>query len=385
MLSCAVCFCIPHIVFIRRNVIFYYPYEILLGELFLTPKNRRYNSIFIGFITLVIVALTVVLVLNFIRYTNRFAFSSDDTPYDRYYVMITDNPKSSFWQSVYKSALEAARESNDCLEMISDNLSRDYSVYELMEIATISGVDGIIVSADESEEMTELIDRAAANGIQVVTLYNDNSASSRLSYVGVSNYNLGKQYGELILKIAQEKKFTEDKIEVVIFADVNSADAAQNLMFTAVQETVDSENPEKRSIHPPIELTIYGVDTTSELSVEESIKTFLLKDRESLPEIVVCLNEMDTVAAYQTVVDYNEVGLVDILGYYDSEVILNGIERNVIYATISTDTEQMGRYSVNALTEYFEYGYTSQYFTSDISVITKDNVAQYMEEYEDEN
>jgi ribose transport system substrate-binding protein len=298
--------------------------------------------------------------------------------------MIADNPKSSFWQSVYKSALEAAKGSNDCLEMISDNLSRDYSVYELMEIATISGVDGIIVSADESEEMTELIDRAAANGIQVVTLYNDNSASARLSYVGVSNYNRGKQYGELILKIAQEKKFTDDKIEVVIFADVNSADAAQNLMFTAVQETVDSENPEKRSIHPPIELTIYGVDTTSELSVEESIKTFLLKDRESLPEIVVCLNEMDTIAAYQTVVDYNEVGLVNILGYYDSEVILNGIDRNVIYATISADTEQMGRYSVNALDEYFRYGYTSQYFTSDISVITKDNVAQYMEDT-DEN
>ncbi len=351
----------------------------------MTPKKRRYNSIFIGFITLVIVALTVVLVINFIRYTNRFGISSDDTAYDRYYVMITDNPKSSFWQSVYKSALEAASASNDCLEMISDNLSRDYSVYELMEIATVSGVDGIIVSADESKEMTTLIDKAEANGIQVVTLYSDNSASERLSYVGVSNYNLGKQYGELILKIAQEKKFSNDKIEVVIFADANSANAAQNLMFTAVQETVDAEDDELRETHPPIELTIYGVDSTSELSVEESIKTFLLKDRESLPEIVVCLNEMDTVAAYQTVVDYNEVGLVDILGYYDSEVILNGIDRNVIYATISTDTEQMGRYSINALTEYFEYGYTSQYFTSDISVITKDNVAQYMEEYEDEN
>ena len=351
----------------------------------MTPKNRRYNSIIIGIITLVIIALTIVLVINFIRYTNRFAFSNEDETYDRYYVMITDNPKSSFWQSVYRSALDEAKGSNDCIEMISDNLSRDYSVYELMEIATISGVDGIIVSADESREMTELIDKATSNGIQVVTLYNDNSASERLSFVGVSNYNLGKQYGELILKIAQEKNFSTDKIEVVIFADVNSADAAQNLMFTAVQETVDSEDPSEKINHSPIDLTIYGVDTTNELSVEESIKTFLLKDRESLPEIVVCLNEMDTIAAYQTVVDYNEVGLVNILGYYDSEVILNGIDRNVIYATISTDTEQMGRYSVNALNEYFQYGYTSQYFTSDISVITRENVAQYMEEDEDEN
>lgn len=355
------------------------------GSFLLTPRNRKYNSIFIGLITLVIVALTIVLVIKFIRYSRRFGISNDDTPYDRYYVMITDNSKSSFWQSVYRSALETAEANNDCLEMISDNLSRDYSVHELMEIAGISGVDGIIVNADYSEEMTGLIDTATANGIQVVTIYNDNSSSERLSYVGVSNYNLGKQYGELILKLAQEKNFTTDTIEVVIFADTKQGDTGQNLMFTAVQETVDAEPDEMRETHPPFDITIYGVDTTNEFSVEESIKTFLLKDRESLPEIVVCLNEMDTIAAYQTVVDYNEVGLVNILGYYDSEVILNGIDRNVIYATISADTEQMGRYSVNALDEYFRYGYTSQYFTSDISVITKDNVAQYMEDNTDEN
>lgn len=355
------------------------------GSFLLTPRNRKYNSIFIGLITLVIVALTIVLVINFIRYTRRFGISNDDTPYDRYYVMITDNSKSSFWQSVYRSALETAEANNDCLEMISDNLSRDYSVHELMEIAGISGVDGIIVNADYSEEMTGLIDMATANGIQVVTIYNDNSSSERLSYVGVSNYNLGKQYGELILKLAQEKNFTTDTIEVVIFADTKPGDTGQNLMFTALQETVDAEPDEMRETHPPFDITIYGVDTTNEFSVEESIKTFLLKDRESLPEVVVCLNEMDTIAAYQTVVDYNEVGLVNILGYYDSEVILNGIDRNVIYATISADTEQMGRYSVNALDEYFRYGYTSQYFTSDISVITKDNVAQYMEDNTDEN
>ena len=355
------------------------------GSFLLTPKNRKYNSIFIGLITLVIVALTIVLVINFIRYSRRFGISNDDTAYDRYYVMITDNSNSSFWQSVYRSALETAESNNDCLEMISDNLSRDYSVHELMEIASISGVDGIIVNADYSEEMTGLIDRATANGIQVVTIYNDNSSSERLSYVGMSNYNLGKQYGELILKLAQEKNFTTDTIEVVIFADTKPGDTGQNLMFTAVQETVDAEPDEMRETHPPFDITIYGVDTTNEFSVEESIKTFLLKDRESLPEVVVCLNEMDTIAAYQTVVDYNEVGLVNILGYYDSEVILNGIDRNVIYATISADTEQMGRYSVNALDEYFRYGYTSQYFTSDISVITKDNVAQYMGEDTDEN
>lgn len=40
------------------------------------------------------------------------------------------------------------------------NLSQDYTREELMQIAISSGVDGIIVTADESDEMTGLINKA---------------------------------------------------------------------------------------------------------------------------------------------------------------------------------------------------------------------------------
>ena len=78
-------------------------------------------------------------------------------------------------------------------------------------------------------------------------------------------------------------------------------------------------------------------------------------------------------------VDYNKVGQTSILGYYDSDTIINGIDRNVIYATVSIDTAQMGQFCIDALQEYHELGYTSQYFTTDITLITKENVAQYLE------
>ena len=57
---------------------------------------------------------------------------------------------------------------------------------------------------------------------------------------------------------------------------------------------------------------------------------------------------------------------------------MKAIERNVIYATVSVDTMQMGKYCVDALTEYHELGYTSQYFTTDITLIYKDNVSEYL-------
>ena len=107
---------------------------------------------------------------------------------------------------------------------------------------------------------------------------------------------------------------------------------------------------------------------------------------EELPDIIVCLNELNTTCVYQAVVDYNKVGQIAILGYFDSDTIINAIDRNVINATISIDTGQMGRFCVDALTEYYEFGNTSQYFTADVTLIDKSNVSGYLEGGdEDEN
>ena len=42
------------------------------------------------------------------------------------------------------------------------------------------------------------------------------------------------------------------------------------------------------------------------------------------------------------------------------------------------DTAQMGAFCIDALQEYHDLGYTSQYFTADISLITKENVDEYL-------
>ena len=88
--------------------------------------------------------------------------------YDRYYVMITDDYKSSFWQSVYSGALKSAEENNTFVELLGSNLYNDYTPKELMEIAISSDVDGIMVSGDGSEELSALINEAMDKGIPVL-------------------------------------------------------------------------------------------------------------------------------------------------------------------------------------------------------------------------
>ena len=82
---------------------------------------------------------------------------------------------------------------------------------------------------------------------------------------------------------------------------------------------------------------------------------------------------------YQTIVEQNRVGESVILGYYDSDTILKAIDKDVIYATITIDTAQLGHDCIEALNEYIDYRRVSDYYGVDYRIINKDNVGDYLE------
>ena len=70
---------------------------------------------------------------------------------------------------------------------------------------------------------------------------------------------------------------------------------------------------------------------------------------------------------------------MQILGYYDSETILNAVAKNIIYSTITLDAEQMGRLCVQALEEYRQTGYTNGYMAVDTRLITMEEAEKRLE------
>lgn len=388
------------------------------------PERKLSGLTFLPvFLTIVCILFTVFMagyILWF--YTGSFQEETAGSIYDRYYIMITREGKSVFWQSVYQGAYERALQENVYVDWLGNERFRDYSVEEQMEIAIASGVDGIIVTASEEEGMTDLIDRADAAGIPVVTLYGDNTQSKRCSFVGVGSYNLGREYGRQALRIMRERLTgtretqmmveegenlgeteTGDRENVVLGTaggkdmaaewkevEVGSPDRPvrvtllvnsyansmdQNILYSGIQDTIEQERGDTA-----VALSLLSVDDTNAFSVEESIRDIFMGG-----DILICLNELNTTCAYQAVVDYNKVGEVSILGHYVSDTIINAIDRNVIYATVDIDTAQMGGFCIDALQEYHDLGYTSQYFTADISLISKDNVDEYLRREEPEN
>ena len=343
--------------------------------------NKKSSVIFIATILFVIVTM-ILIAVGFRISLKGYKRVDEVREYDKYFVMITDNYKSDFWKAVYHSALQAAKEDDIYIDLLGENFSTNYSPEELMQIAIASKVDGIILYANQSMQMAKLINAASSEGIPVVTLYGDNAKSHRLCFIGVGSYNIGREYAKQVLKIIKEKKLDDTveadageqpkTIRVKVLLDSDVDDMRQNIIISAMQDSITRENT--TGVEPSF--STFTVDNTNAFSAEESIRDIF--HEEEVPDVIVCLNELNTICTYQAVVDFNKVGDVNILGYYDSESILNAIDRGVVYATIAIDSQQLGEYSVTALSDYYETGNTSQYFTADIKLIDKNNVAEYM-------
>ena len=298
--------------------------------------------------------------------------------YERHYVLVARDNNDSFWTSAYENMRLEGEKSSIYVEKMGNNLAVDYSNMQLMEIAIDSQVDGIIFEADDSTESITLINRAIKEGIPVVTVRNDAALSARRSFVGVSYYNLGTEYGKLILKasrnIVKQKKDADEGsvVNVLVLVDANVADTSQNVTVNAIKERLEKSKNEEIVY----EVSTVEIDNSGEFTEEESIRD-MLKNSE-LPDVIVCLNEVNTVSVYQTLVERNKVGEAVVLGYYNSEPILKAIDKKVVYATITIDSAQLGKDCVDALTEYTDYGRVSEYYGVNYVVIDADNIDDYI-------
>lgn len=288
--------------------------------------------------------------------------------FEKHYALITGDTDIPFWDSVYNAAEKEAKKYNTYVEYMGKDLSETYDVKTLLRIAIDSSVDGIIIEADESPKVTELINEAVKKDIAVVTVLKDNPKSQRQCFVGINNYNLGQVYGQQVLKIRNEKTK-----RILVLMDSGSSEANQNIIFAGIKETIRKALPQ--SSMPDIQNVT--VNNENAFGSEEAIRDIIINTK-NLPDIMICLSSIDTQCAYQAVVDHNKVGSINILGYYNSPEILSAVQKQIIHSTISIDAKQMGALSVQALNEYVKAGHVSDYFSVNTQLITLENVNSFI-------
>ena len=212
-------------------------------------EKTRGNGFLIASVVLTIITMMLVLVF-YQSYMKSFKEDNNVNKYDQYYVMISSDRKSEFMQSIYKGAFEAGLEQGIYVDLLGDDLPSEYTKYDLMRIAIDSKVDGIIIDADESQDMTQLLIEAERANIPVVTLLDDNTKGTRCSFVGIGGYDIGREYGVQVADIRKtlrreyfmtaEDAKEEDiaTIDVAVLVNSFEPNTGQNIIISGIRETI---------------------------------------------------------------------------------------------------------------------------------------------------
>ncbi len=277
--------------------------------------------------------------------------------YSRHYAFIHTDGEDDLWESIYEGAMLRGEDLDAYVEYFGRDLTVGYSLDELLEIAIMSDVDGIILDGEGSDETAGLIGEATAKKIPVVTVMSDCADSDRVSFVGFSSYNMGRQYGSQILK-----HYSGDNMRVYVIMDYERDSSGQDLVISGIyDEFADKGLSGKCDVE-----SIYVHDATA-FNAEEDIRDIFMG--RSLPNACIALNSAYTRALFQAVVDYNRVGDIYLYGFNDSNDILEAVGKNLLEATVSVNAQSMGMSAVEALDEYINTGYVSDYISQDTRII----------------
>ncbi len=328
-------------------------------------KALLISALVIGAVTLIILVVSIYLYAGMIKERDSLLSSEGQKPYDGYYVLVTEDGESDFWKNVLAGAREKAESENIYVQQQTQAIDAQLTKSQQLELAIHSGVDGIILDGGQDAQTESLINQAADAGIPVVTVFRDCPSSERISFISISNANLGRDYGQEICSLTQKKIDNEeqDSMKVMVLLDAEDPGNSQTILLTAIRDYIHSQGMSDK-----VQIETIQIRNASFFSAEEEIRGLFAEG--GIPaDIIVALSEHNTECVAQTVVDYNRVGSVEILGFYESDAIRNALDKNIIHATVTADTLQMGRDSVEALSEFRESGYVSDYYATEISLL----------------
>lgn len=331
---------------------------------------KKKKPYIIGIILLLVILLALFVLFELYKLSDENSnITSKAKEYSRHYVLISNNTATAFWKSVYKSAKKEADANDIYLEQVGSNLSEEYSMKDYLRISIASKVDGIIVSPDGSTEVSNLIDEASRKGIPVVTVLNDASNTKRVSFIGLNSYELGLIYAQQI-----KKQITEDTRTIYILFHSAEGNSTNDVVFNQIKIALNKYMGNRR-----VNILPYYVSNNNEFDSEEAIRDIFVSSA-SIPDILVCMEEVDTECVCQAIVDYNKVGKVKIIGSYSSDIILGAVKKKLAALTVAMDTKQLGKQCIQALNEYHEMGYVNNYFNVDLNIINQNNVDSYLKE-----
>lgn len=312
------------------------------------------------------VIILIFILFNYIIFNNLIEEKVDESPIKPKIVLIAHVYSNPYWQYVKLGAEKAAKERNAIIEFEGpDTASVDEGI-RFINMAYAAKVSGIIAYIQDEDRYKPIIAKVTGKGIPLVTVDSDAENSKRLAYVGTDNVNAGMVGAEeMINQIG-----VEGKVGIIM-----GGKTVKNQM-ERVKGFTDYLKRNSKVVIADIESS-----DSYRLEAEFAAKQILMNNFGITA--LFCTSALDGVGAAKAVNSLGLSGKVKIICFDDLPETLEGIRSGIITSTVVQRPYIMGYKAVNIIMDNMEGKLTTGQFLTDVAVVGKGNLDEYIKEQGD--
>lgn len=250
-------------------------------------------------------------------------------------VLKTIGPHMEFWQIVRAGIREAATEYNIEPAIVGPRWERDIDrQIEILDHVIDQSPDAILLAASDYHRLVPLAERAAAEGITIVTLDSALNSDVPVSFVATDNVEAGMKAGR--------------EIDGLVPADRPIAIVSH---IPEVATAIDREQGVREALaHRAPRLILGTFFSENEPDRAYSITRELVADHPDLGGIVA-LNENSTVGVGRALRDLGVYRQVRLVGFDNSTEEIQFLEQGVIHALVVQRPFNMGYLGISAVVQ----------------------------------
>lgn len=268
-------------------------------------------------------------------------------------LILGESENESFLSSIYDGARSLGQAYDCVVELyVPKNYAARKNLQSLLNFASFTNPDGIIVCIPESDEKIEFPENIMDNEIPVVTLAQYHPELPQISYIGTN-------YSEVGRKIAMESaEYLSDRGRIAVINVADDSGPNYSTLMNSLTNTLSS--------HSEIQTVV--LDFNNSRNIDSSGADIKKMITQKSVELLVCLTSEDTIRVAQLVSEIHMDGKIGIIGFGDGDVLETYLNKGTVTELLSIDSEKIGRTAIKELFEYIRQGYANNYIAADVKV-----------------
>ena len=304
---------------------------------------------------------------------------SADGPDSTIKVAFVTNQIADFWNIAKAGCRDAEKDLGVQVEVKMPPEASVVKQKQIVEDLISSGIQGIAISPLDADNQIAWLDAIAAK-VPLITHDSDAPKAKRLCYIGMDNYKAGRMCGELI------KTALPDGGAVMLFIGRLEQDNSKHRRQGVIDELLSRPVPESHDkiSYDPVDEVIKGekyeiLDTLTDQGKTEVAKQKAADAINAFPQMkaMVGLFEYNPPACYQALKQAGKLGQIQLLGFDENDVTLQGIKDGTVAGTIVQNPYEYGYQSVKILKDILEKKEVKDFIDIPPRKVTKENVDEY--------